>query len=122
MPIARTLGVALTGLTGQIVEVQADLSAGLPGLTFTGLPDTSVVEARDRSRAPVLHAGSAWPTRRITLALRPADVRKAGSRFDLAMAIAILAAAGRVAAEGSAGVGWSAELGPERLPPFRSRR
>ena len=47
MSIARTLGVALTGLTGQIVEVQADLSAGLPGLTFTGLPDTSVVEARD---------------------------------------------------------------------------
>src|SRR6476620_3559100 len=85
MSIARTLGVALTGLTGQIVEVQADLSAGLPGLTFTGLPDTSVVEARDRIRAAVLNSGSAWPNRRITLALLPADVRKAGSRFDLAM-------------------------------------
>ena len=57
MPIARTLGVALTGLTGQIVEVQADLSAGLPGLTFTGLPDMSVVEARDRIRAAVLNSG-----------------------------------------------------------------
>ena len=54
MAIARTLGVALTGLAGQIVEVQADLSAGLPGLTFTGLPDMSVVEARDRIRAAVL--------------------------------------------------------------------
>ncbi len=86
MPIARTLGVALTGLTGQIVEVQADLTAGLPGLTFTGLPDTSVVEARDRIRAAVLNSGSAWPNRRITLALLPADVRKAGSRFDLTMA------------------------------------
>src|SRR6478736_1834742 len=85
MSIARTLGVALTGLTGQIVEVQADLSAGLPGLTFTGLPDTSVVEARDRIRAAVLNSGSAWPNRRITLALLPADVRKAGSRFDLAI-------------------------------------
>src|SRR6476660_8371170 len=111
MPIARTLGVALTGLTGQIVEVQADLSAGLPGLTFTGLPDTSVVEARDRIRAAVLNSGSTWPNRRITLALLPADVRKAGSRFDLAMAIAILAAAGRVAAEAIADVVWIAELG-----------
>ena len=111
MPIARTFGVALTGLTGQIVEVQADLSAGLPGLTFTGLPDTSVVEARDRIRAAVLNSGAAWPNRRITLALLPADVRKAGSRFDLAMAIAILAAAGRVAAEAIADVVWIAELG-----------
>jgi len=111
MSIARTLGVALTGLTGQIVEVQADLSAGLPGLTFTGLRDTSVVEARHRIRAAVLNSGSAWPNRRITLALLPADVRKAGSRFDLAMAIAILAAAGRVAAEAIADVVWIAELG-----------
>ena len=111
MAIARTLGVALTGLAGQIVEVQADLSAGLPGLTFTGLPDMSVVEARDRIRAAVLNSGSAWPNRRITLALLPADVRKAGSRFDLAMAIAIMAAAGRVAAEAIADVVWIAELG-----------
>jgi magnesium chelatase family protein len=111
MAIARTLGVALTGLAGQVVEVQADLSAGLPGLTFTGLPDTSVVEARDRIRAAVLNSGSVWPNRRITLALLPADVRKAGSRFDLAMAIAILGAAGRVAGEAIADVVWIAELG-----------
>jgi magnesium chelatase family protein len=111
MAIARTLGVALTGLAGQVVEVQADLSAGLPGLTFTGLPDMSVVEARDRIRAAVLNSGSAWPNRRITLALLPADVRKAGSRFDLAMAMAILAAAGQVAVEAIADVVWIAELG-----------
>ena len=71
-------------MDGQVVEVEADLSAGLPGLTFTGLADAAVVEARDRIRAAVLNSGAVWPNRRITLALLPADVRKVGSRFDLA--------------------------------------
>ena len=84
MAIARTLALALSGVDGQVVEVEADLSAGLPGLTFTGLADAAVVEARDRIRAAVLNSGSVWPNRRITLALLPADVRKVGSRFDLA--------------------------------------
>ena len=93
MVMARTLALALSGVTGQVVEIEADLSAGLPGLTFTGLADVSVVEARDRIRAAVLNSGTEWPNRRITIALLPADVRKAGSRFDLALAVAVLAAA-----------------------------
>jgi magnesium chelatase family protein len=120
MAIAQTLGVALAGLAGQVVEVQADLSAGLPGLTFTGLPDTSVLEARDRIRAAVLNSGAEWPNRRITLALLPADVRKIGSRFDLAMAVAVLAAAGRIRVDAVADVLWLAELGLDgRLRPVR---
>jgi magnesium chelatase family protein len=111
MAIAYTLGVALTGLAGALVEVQADLSAGLPGLTFTGLPDMSVVESRDRIRAAVLNSGADWPNRRITVALLPADVRKVGSRFDLAMAVAVLAAAGRLRADAVRDVAWIAELG-----------
>lgn len=84
MPLARTLGVALIGVGGQLVEIESDISAGLPGLSFTGLADTSVVESRDRIRAAVLNSGIDWPNRKLTVALLPADVRKVGSRFDLA--------------------------------------
>jgi magnesium chelatase family protein len=120
MTIARTQAVALTGLRGQLVEIQADLAGGLPGLHFTGLPDVSVVEARDRIRAAVVNSGIPWPDRKITLALLPADVRKVGSRFDLALAMAVLAAAGVVGGEPVAGAVWLAELGLDaKLRPVR---
>ncbi|HEY7048178.1 MAG TPA: YifB family Mg chelatase-like AAA ATPase [Jatrophihabitantaceae bacterium] len=120
MVMARTLAVALSGVTGQVVEVEADLSAGLPGLTFTGLADVSVVEARDRIRAAVLNSDRQWPNRRITIALLPADVRKVGSRFDLALAVAVLAAARVVPAHAIARRAWIAELGLDgRLRPVR---
>ncbi len=120
MAIARTLAVALVGVTGQLVEVEADLSAGLPGLTLTGRADTSVVEARDRIRAAVLNSAAPWPNRRITLALLPADVRKVGSRFDLAMALAVLGADETIRAQAIADAVWIAELGLDgRLRPVR---
>ena len=111
MAIARTYGATLVGVRGHPVEVEADLSEGLPGLTFTGLPDTTVVEARERVRAAIINAGVAWPNRRITLALLPADVRKYGSRFDLALAVAILAAAGTIPIGPLSEAGWIGELG-----------
>ncbi len=120
MTVARALGIALHGVTGQAVEVQADLSAGLPGLAFTGLPDASVVEARDRIRAAVLNTCGQWPNRRITVALLPADVRKVGSRFDLAIAVAILAVAQEIPAGTVSRTAWIAELGLDgRLRPVR---
>ena len=111
MAIARTHGATLVGVRGHPVEIEADLSEGLPGLSFTGLPDTTVVEARERVRAAIINAGVGWPNRRITLALLPADVRKYGSRFDLALAVAILAAAGTVPAGPLTDAGWIGELG-----------
>ena len=87
MALARTLAVALTGVRASLVEVEADLSQGLPTMSFTGLADTSVVESRDRVRAAAQNSGISWPNRRITVALLPADVRKSGSRFDLARMI-----------------------------------
>jgi magnesium chelatase family protein len=120
MAIAKTLGLALSGVAGQVVEIEADLSSGLPGLGFTGLADVSVVEARDRVRAAVLNSGIAWPNRRITVALLPADLRKVGSRFDLAITVAVLAAAGEVPGDAIADVAWIAELGLDgRLRPVR---
>src|SRR5207302_851104 len=94
--------------------------AGLPGVSFTGLADTCVVESRDRIRAAVANSGIEWPNRKITVALLPADVRKVGSRFDLAIALALLAAGELVPVEAIAEVAWIAELGLDgRLRPVR---
>lgn len=120
MTLARTRAVALTGVRAQLVEVEADLGQGLPGLGFTGLADTSVVESRDRIRAAIQNCGVEWPNRKITVALLPADLRKVGSRFDLAVAMAVLAASERVRVEAVRDALWIAELGLDgRLRPVR---
>jgi magnesium chelatase family protein len=118
MALAHTLSVALTGVTGRLIEVEVDISAGLPGLTFTGLADVSVLESRERIRAAVLNSGLDWPNRRVTVALLPADLRKFGSVYDLALAVAVLAAAGAVQPAAVAGLAWLGELGLDgRLLP-----
>src|SRR5690348_7273574 len=98
MALARAWSVGLTGIDGQPVEVEAHLANGLPGLTVVGLPDAAVNESRDRVRAAVLNSGEEWPQQRITVGLSPATLRKHGSAFDLAMAAAVLCAAGRLPA------------------------
>jgi magnesium chelatase family protein len=120
MALARTFAVSLTGLQGDLVEVECDMSAGLPGLSFTGRADSSVVESRDRLHSALVNSGARWPNRKVTVALLPADVRKIGSRFDLAVAMAMLAADGQVPADAIAGAVWIAELGLDgRLRPVR---
>jgi magnesium chelatase family protein len=120
MAVARTRAVALTGVRAHLVEVEAVLGQGLPGLAFTGLADTSVVESRDRVRAAVHSCGAAWPDRKVTVALLPADLRKVGSRFDLAVAVAVLAATAVVPADAVRDTVWIAELGLDgRLRPVR---
>lgn len=92
MKHARTWSVALRGVDGQAVEIEADVGRGLPGLHLVGLPDAALSESRDRVRAAVVNSGRTWPNERILLALSPATMRKAGSHFDLALACAVLAA------------------------------
>lgn len=84
MALATTLSVALVGVEGYLVEVEADLAAGLPAMTLIGLPDATLNEARDRIRAAVVNSGQSWPARRITVGLSPAWRPKRGSGFDLA--------------------------------------
>lgn len=111
MALARTLSVGLLGLEGHLVEVEAYLAAGLPGLTMVGLPDAALSESRDRIKAALVNSGEIWPTRRITIGLSPASLRKRGAGFDLAIAAAILSAAGVVPVDRLAGTVLLGELG-----------
>ena len=94
--LASTFTAALIGVTAELVRVEADVSFGLPGFTIVGLPDASVRESRDRVRSAVRSAGLEFPPHRITVNLSPADLRKAGSSFDLPIALAVLAAGGQL--------------------------
>jgi len=94
--IGRTCAVALLGISGRVVEVEAHLSAQLPGFSIIGLPDASLGEARERVRAAAANAGCALPARKITVNLTPASVPKQGSGFDLAVAMAVFVADGVV--------------------------
>jgi magnesium chelatase family protein len=93
MTLACSHAVALVGVEGHLVEVEADLAQGLPGLAITGLPDVALSEARDRVRAAVVNSGFPWPNKRMTIGLSPAWLPKRGTSFDLAVAVALLAAA-----------------------------
>ena len=118
MPLARTHSVALVGVTGHVVEVEADIANGLVGMILVGLPDTALREARDRIRAAIVNSGEEWPQRRITVGLSPASLPKRGSWFDLAIAIGVLAAAGTVPRSAADGVMFFGELGLDgRLRP-----
>lgn len=108
---ARALAVGLRGVEGQVVEVEAHLARGLPGLVITGLPDAAVAQARDRVRAAVLNSGQRWPDQRITVGLGPAWMPKHGTGFDLAVAAAILVAAGAAPAVGLHDLALIGELG-----------
>lgn len=96
--MASTLSVALDGIRGQVMEVEAALYAGLPAVGIIGLPDTSVAEARERVRSAVIAIGLPWPAMRVVINLRPAMMRKIGSGFDLAAAVSVLRAAGHLPA------------------------
>lgn len=92
MALGRAFSVAVRGLDGDIVEIEADISSGLPGVHLVGLPDAALQEARDRVRAAITNCGKDWPISRLTLALSPATLPKTGSLYDIALASAILSA------------------------------
>jgi len=120
MGVARVHAVALSGVSGSLVEVEADLAQGLPTFTLVGLPDTAVAEARDRVRAAVVNSGAPWPGKRITVGLSPASLPKVGSGFDLAIAAAVLLAAGTLPGTSLARSVLLGELGLDgRVRPVR---
>lgn len=90
--MASTHSVALDGLIGRPIEVEVDISSGLPATVVVGLADTIVNEARDRVRSAVVNSATSWPDQRVTINLAPSNVPKTGSHFDLAIASALCVA------------------------------
>ncbi|MGV9565977.1 YifB family Mg chelatase-like AAA ATPase [Streptomyces sp. NPDC003480] len=120
MGFARTCAVALVGVEGVVVEVQADLEPGVAAFTLVGLPDKSLTESRDRVRAAVVNSGASWPSKKLTVGLSPASVPKAGSGFDLAVACAVLGAEERIDPRVLADIVMIGELGLDgRVRPVR---
>ncbi|MFK0231471.1 YifB family Mg chelatase-like AAA ATPase [Streptomyces vinaceus] len=120
MGFARACSVALVGVDGVVVEVQADLEPGLAAFTLVGLPDKTLTESRDRVRAAVVNSGATWPQKKLTVGLSPASVPKSGAGFDLAVAAAVLGAAEMVDPAAIADLVLIGELGLDgRVRPVR---
>ncbi|MFD6290964.1 YifB family Mg chelatase-like AAA ATPase [Streptomyces sp. NPDC060205] len=120
MGFARTCSVALVGVDGVVVEVQADLEPGVAAFTLVGLPDKSLTESKDRVRAAVVNSGGEWPQKKLTVGLSPASVPKGGSGFDLAIACAALGASERIDPRVLADIVMIGELGLDgRVRPVR---
>ncbi len=111
MALCRTHAAALLGVDGAVIEVEAHVGRGLPAFSLIGLPDASLSESRDRVRAAVLNARQPFPDHRLTVGLSPATLPKAGSQYDLAIAVAIVAACGRISQTCLDGVVFLGELG-----------
>ncbi|MDR2878228.1 MAG: YifB family Mg chelatase-like AAA ATPase [Chromatiales bacterium] len=96
MSLAIICSRAQAGIEAPLVTVEVHLSAGLPALAIVGLPEIAVRESRERVRAALINTGFEFPARRITINLAPADLPKEGARYDLAIALGILAASGQI--------------------------
>ena len=92
MPLAVIHTRARMGIEAPLVTVEVHLSNGLPALNIVGLPEAAVRESKDRVRSAIMNSQFEFPTRRITINLAPADLPKEGGRYDLAIALGILAA------------------------------
>jgi magnesium chelatase family protein len=97
--LAKARAAAVIGVNATVIEVEIDVSSGLPNFTVVGLPDAAVQESRDRVRAAIKNSGFQFPASRITVNLAPADVRKEGSSFDLPIALGLLATQGHLPPE-----------------------
>jgi magnesium chelatase family protein len=94
--LAMTRSCAVIGLEGALVEVEVDISNGLPGFSIVGLPDAAVNEAKERVKAAIKNSGCLFPFKHLTINLAPADLRKEGPAYDLPIAIGILLAYGQI--------------------------
>ena len=111
MSFATARTIALRGADGHLIDVQVDLSAGLVGTSLVGRPDAALNEARDRVKMAINNAAPRWPaTKRVTILLAPADLPKSGTHFDLAIAVAVKAAAGAIPQEALDGTVFLGEL------------
>ena len=118
--LAKVLAGAPLGIDAYPVEVEVDIAQGLPQFATVGLPEGAVKESKDRIKSAIKNSGYDFPTRRITINLAPADIRKDGTAFDLPMAIGLLTATGVIPAEQSGRYLFMGELSLDgRIKPVR---
>ncbi|BDZ74808.1 hypothetical protein GCM10025856_25270 [Methylophaga marina] len=111
MSIAKVYSRAVTGIHAQEVTIEVHLSNGLPSLSIVGMPETAVKESKDRVRSAILNSQFTFPQQRITINLAPADLPKEGGRFDLPIALGILAASNQIPLQTIADKEFIGELG-----------
>lgn len=103
MALAKVNSCGLTGINGYIIEVEADLVQGLPGMDIVGLADTAVKESKERIKSAIKNSGLSLPQRKIVINLAPANTKKEGISLDLPICVAILAASGQIAEDAAKG-------------------
>ncbi len=108
--IAKTESAFCLGIHSYPVEIEVDVSNGLPQMNVVGLPDTSVKESKERIRSAIKNSGYSFPADRVTVNLAPADIKKEGASFDLAMALGILAATETIPPDKLTGYSFFGEL------------
>lgn len=108
--LAKVLSGAVIGIDGYIVEVEVDISHGLPSFSIVGLPEVSVKESKERVKSAIVNSGYHFPSDRITVNLAPADVKKTGTAFDLPIAVGILCATNLIEKERCSGYKFIGEL------------
>src|SRR3972149_6423825 len=113
--LAKVFSSATLGIDAYPVEVEVDISGGLPPFSTVGLPDNAVKESKDRVKSAIKNSGYTFPVKRITVNLAPADIKKEGTLYDLPVAVALLKAEDIIKSEALAGsfilgglsLGWS---------------
>ncbi|MEO5654918.1 MAG: magnesium chelatase domain-containing protein, partial [Nitrosospira sp.] len=110
MPLAILYSRAISGMEAPLVTVEVHIANGLPSFTIVGLPEAEVKESKDRVRAALQNAQFEFPARRITVNLAPADLPKESGRFDLPIALGILAATGQTPSDKLDRYEWAGEL------------
>lgn len=98
--LAKILSFGLLGIEAYPIEIEVDVSSGLPAITIVGLADTAVKESKERVKSAIKNSGFRWPGARITVSLAPSDIRKEGTSFDLAIALGVLAASQQISNRG----------------------
>jgi magnesium chelatase family protein len=94
--LAKVKSAGIFGVEGYMIDVEVDISNGLPVFDIVGLPDISIRESKERVRAAIKNSGFEFPIKRITVNMAPADTKKEGPAFDLAIAVGILIATGQI--------------------------
>lgn len=120
MSLARVFSRAQLGVEAPEISIEVHLSNGLPGISIVGLPEAAVRESKDRVRAALINSQFEFPTKKITISLAPADLPKEGGRFDLPIALGILAASGQIPSDKLDQLECAGELSLSgELRPFR---